>query len=296
MTRFDQEMWICDVQSTIEMKGGSQPAGNTTTTTTNTPWSGQQDYLTDVYKKAQNIGNTQLTPPPFPTYLDPNQNQIAAVGMEQNRAVNGSPINSANSNQLTSTLNGDYLNSGNPAFQNMVNQVGQAIAPQVDSHFAANGRYGSGANANAFASAMANTAGNLAFQNYGNERQNQLRASLLAPDAANQDYTDIAHLANAGNTQYGMNMMPLQDAINKYQFSQDAPYIQANREAALVGGAIPGGGTVTSPYFNNPTANMLGTGLGILGGANMLFGGSGMNGTGPSLFSRMGSGIGSIFK
>ena len=88
--------------------------------------------------------------------------------------------------------------AGNPYLQNMFGTMANAVTPRVASAFEGAGRYGSGAYANALSSALTDTAGNLAYQNYANERGNMLRADALAPTLANQDYTDIGQLAAAG--------------------------------------------------------------------------------------------------
>jgi hypothetical protein len=59
----------------------------------------------------------------------------------------------------------------------MVGQISQALEPQIDGSNAAAGRYGSGANANAFAGALTNEAGTLNYTNYAQQQQNQLAAA-----------------------------------------------------------------------------------------------------------------------
>lgn len=78
---------------------------------------------------------------------------------------------------LTPYANGSFVNSSNPQFQGVVSQISNALQPQIDGSFAANGRYGSGANANAFASALTNETGNLSYQNYLQQQANQLAAA-----------------------------------------------------------------------------------------------------------------------
>ena len=260
---------------------GKSPSGSTQATTTSGPWAGQQPILGDIYNKAQSIGNTMLQFPNFQTYASPTSQQTQAIGAQTNLAQHD-PTTQAATNGLQSYLNGSMLSAQNPAFQNVVNQTAQSIAPQIDSHFAANGRYGSGANANAFASSLANTAGQMAYQNYNDQSQNQLRSELLAPSIQGMNYNDIGALSSAGAQQQAFNQLPISQQLAQFQFAQDAPYTQANREAALAGGAIPGGGTSTSPYFNNGAGQ-------ALGAASMLFGGSGSGGTGPSLASNIGN-------
>lgn len=88
----------------------------------------------------------------------------------------GGTANPAN-DYLTPFANGSMTGANNPAFQQMVDQIGRSIQPAVDGSFAASGRYGSGANANAFNSAMADEAGKLAYQDYTDSLNRQVQAS-----------------------------------------------------------------------------------------------------------------------
>lgn len=84
--------------------------------------------------------------------------------------------NSANQ-YLTPYANGSQVGTQNPGFQGVVNQTALALQPQIDGNMAAAGRYGSGANANAFATALTNATGNMSYQNYLQQQQNQLQAA-----------------------------------------------------------------------------------------------------------------------
>lgn len=142
--------------------------------------------------------------------LAPNAADTANNGLNAIRMAGGNAIDlQGQSNQtLGNTLNGSYLSAGNPYFSNMVNQIGQAIQPQIDSQFSAAGRYGSGANQQAFASALANQAGQLAYQNYGAERGNQMSAVNNMPS-----YT--AGLFNPGQALMTAGYAPLNQFVQQ---------------------------------------------------------------------------------
>lgn len=78
---------------------------------------------------------------------------------------------------LTPFARGDYVSSNNPQFQQVIKNISDTLQPQIDGSFAAAGRYGSGANANAFASALTREAANLGYTNYTQQQQNQLQAA-----------------------------------------------------------------------------------------------------------------------
>jgi len=104
---------------------------------------------------------------------------------------------------ITSSLRGDWLQSGNPYFSNavesatrpLVDNFQKNIAPAIASQFSAAGRYGSGAQADALTQAasdldrsVGDVSSNLAFQNWNQERQNMLANTGLAL----QDYGNAA--------------------------------------------------------------------------------------------------------
>lgn len=82
---------------------------------------------------------------------------------------------------LTNTLNGNFLSANNPYFQQMFQGVANAVTPAVASQFEGNGRYGSGAMANALTSNLSQEAGSLAYGNYANERGLQNSALQQIP-------------------------------------------------------------------------------------------------------------------
>lgn len=272
------------------MSGGGGSGGGTQTTNTvqkADPWAGQQPYLTDVYGQAQNLyGSNPLQFFPGQTFANLAPETEASLNFQTNRALQGSPLTQAAQGQLTSTLQGDYLSAGNPYMSNMMDSVAQQVRPRIDAQFAQSGRYGSGAHANAAASALSNTAGQMAYQNYGDERQNQLRAMLFAPQLAQQDYFDAAKLAEVGGVREDLAQQGINEQMQRFQFENMAPWqqlamyqnmIQGNPGrvdtssttmprrslgAGLLGGGIAGGGL----------GYMLGNELGLSSGQGALLG------------------------
>ena len=100
---------------------------------------------------------------------------------------------------------------------------------------------------------MSNTAGQLAYQNYAQERARQEAASGNAPMLAQADYGDISKLLGVG--QLGEQYQ--QQAYNQPQ--QNLTNFLGNIQG------LPFGQSTTTPYYTNPTANALGTLSGIAG-------------------------------
>lgn len=244
---------------------GAKQGGTTTTTQTSTPWAGLQPYLKSLYAGAGNLAQTD----PFQAYpgqtvapFDPTQ--LQAMGLTAQRALSGSPVSNAAQNANYGFNTGQFLSAGNPYFGNMVNQIAQQVNPQVASGFEQGGRLGSGAQANAFESALTNKAGDLAYQNYNQGLNNMIQSQALAPQLASQDYTDLGALANVGAQGQAQQQQYINADINRYMQNQQGPWQTLQGETGILGGIPIGSNTATSqPYFTNPTANILGTGLGL---------------------------------
>lgn len=255
--------------------GGSQ---NTQTVQKADPWSGQQPYLTDVFAQAQNLSQSPMPYYPGQAVAPFSPETQMALGLQDIRALEGSPVTTAGQQQIIDTLSGGYLGAGNPYFQGMMQNVGQAIIPQVASQFESSGRYGSGNMANAMSSAMANAATSAAYQNYEAERQNQIKSMLFAPQMAQQDYYDIAQLGQSGQIQEDQAQRQINAAMQQYQYGQMEPWQRLQMYSNLVQGNY-GGTSTGSSTTSLPTQSPWQYGLGAassLGGLGLLAYGLGL--------------------
>ena len=141
-----------------------------------------QPYLSYGLEEAQKIYGANAAPS--------STLQQATEAMRQ-RALRGNPLVGAAQGQLASTIGGQYL-SGNPFFQGAFTPAAEAAQTafnkgvgDISSAASKAGRYGVnaatqnlfGGNANTFAKALTGTAGQLAYQNYADERQRQMAAT-----------------------------------------------------------------------------------------------------------------------
>ena len=195
---------------------------------------------------------------PGQTYISPSQQTQAALQAQQNRALQGNPLLPAAQQQQQSVIGGQYL-ANNPFFNQALQGAGQAATAQyfdainqAQSGASQAGRYGSGAQENLFnragttlANTLANTAGNLAYQNYGAERGRQEQAAMNAPQLAMADYADIAQLRDVGQTAEDYQQAALQGDIARFDFEQNLPYQKLSNLLGAVYGA-PQGSVVQS--------------------------------------------------
>jgi hypothetical protein len=226
------------------------------TTTTSTIDPTVQPYLSYGLSEAQRIyqsGGPQYYP--GQTYVSPSQTTQTGLQALEQRAMQGSPLVGQAQQQLQSTIGGNYL-SGNPFFQGAFTPAAQAATAQfnqaigdIGSAASKAGRYGSGAMGSLqdrasgqLAQQLSNTAGQLAYQNYADERARQQAATMAAPAMAQADYQDIQNLLAAGQTREGYTGQQLQSDIARYNYGQQLP--QQNLSAFL------------SSVYGNPMANL----------------------------------------
>jgi hypothetical protein len=172
--------------------------------------------------------------------------------MQAARATQGSPMNALAAQQLQASLGGQYLEQGNPYFAQMAQRVADTVTPQVNSQFAQAGRYGSGAHGGALGQALGREIGALAYQNYGEERANQLRAAALAPQLAAQDYADIEQLAAVGAQREAMAQALINADIARFNFEQQLPFNKLAQYQDLISGTYGETRTATQQVRERP--------------------------------------------
>lgn len=220
------------------------------TTTTSTVAPEIAPYLT--YGLQQAAGMYQQGGPQYytgETFVAPSQTTQAGLQALETRALAGSPLTGLAQNQLQGTIGGAYL-GGNPFFQGAFAPAAQAAQQKyqstlgdIASKSSLAGRYGSGVMGNLqdrasgqYAQALTNTAGQLAYQNYADERARQQQAIGLAPQMAATDYQDIQNLLQAGQIREGYTGQQLGADIARFNFLQNQPQQNLQNYMSLVYG------------------------------------------------------------
>jgi hypothetical protein len=231
------------------------------------------------------------------TFVAPSQTTQAGLQALETRALAGNPLTGEAQQQLRGTIGGAYL-GGNPFFQGAFAPAAQAARTQFDtslgdiaSKSSLAGRYGSGAMGNLqnratgqFAQALTNTAGQLAYQNYEQERARQQQATQLAPQMAMTDYQDINQLLQAGQLREGYTGQQLGADVQRFNFLQNQPQQNLQNYMSLVYGNPLGrvGQSTQTGYADTSTLqNVLGLAA-VGGGLYKNLGGSWLNNSGSS--------------
>ena len=272
------------------MSKGSNPT-NVTTTTSQEP----SEFIRPYYEQAQNYGQDLFesqTPQYFPeaTYTNFAPQTEAALQLGQARALQGNPLLGSAQSEVNNILSGSYLSpSSNPFLQGVANQVADNVTSQVQSQFTKAGRLGSGANQEILTKQLADAQNKLFADNYNTERQNMMAATQLAPSLAQADYQDIAQLGQIGQVREDMEMAKLQDAIGRFDFEQQRPFLKLREYLGTIGANVPTTTASTQPVFRNTGAGLLG---GALAGANL---GGQIPGLSPGIGAAAGGLLGGFF-
>jgi hypothetical protein len=313
-------------------------------------------YLQTGLERAQSLFLTGKQPEFFQgqTYVSPSAQTQDALAQQEALARQQSPVLQQAQQAFTSGLQnigqiagGSFVNPAQAQLQNIASgsflgsnpyqaqmmqaatrpleqQFSNQVLPSIASLYSKSGRYGSGAMQNAlgtategFGRALGDITGNIAGQQYQQERalqqqalgqlgavsqqdlanrmmaaQSQSQLAAVAPSIYGQQFIPSQQLAQVGAAQEAIAAQPLQEQMARFNFGQQLPYQQLSGYLSSVYGSPMGNfGTqqqqTTMP--SNPFINTAaGAGLGYLGGQAL---GSFISGNPFSLTSPTGYGL-----
>lgn len=260
---------------------GSSSSPSKTTTTTEPP-AFIRPYLQYGAQQARALYNTGgpeyyggNTVVPFSSQTE------QALGLTEQRALQGSSVNNAAKDYATRTLSTDptsqFGNSRNPYLDATFNRAADSVQQRLGSQFASAGR-----NVEASRAANADELNNLATNIYGGayesernrmaqdlsqQRAHQFGVAGLAPNLANQDYVDLQALQGVGGQVEDLTGRLMEDQAARWDFSQNAPQMNLDNYIARVTGSYPGqNATQSTPTYRNRTAGAAG---GAMAGAQI---------------------------
>lgn len=272
----------------------------TRTTTVNEPPAFIQPYMQDAAQQSRALYQTGGPQYYGGNTVVPFSNQTEqALGLTEQRALQGSPVNQAAQDYAARTLNATptsqfgsgpnpYGSVNNPYLDATFNKAADSIQNRLESQFA-----GAGRNVSASMPANSDMLSNLATQLYGGAYENERNRGLqsyeserdrmaqdieqqrsrqfgltgLAPQLANQDYVDLQALGGVGGQVEDLAGRLMEDQAARWDFNQNAPQLNLDNYIARITGGYPGGtSTNTTPTYRNRTAGAAG---GALAGAQM---------------------------
>lgn len=249
----------------------SSPPAETTQTKELPVWA--QGHAQDLLARSSALSSQQMPVYGGQRSAIMNPYQTAGLNMVQKRALNGSPEMAAGSQNVTDTLNGTYLSSGNPYLTAQIDRASQDVTRNyqgavgsTDATFGRSGAFGGSAwkqaqegNSRELVQGLGDVATSMRGQDYANERNRQLQAMGMAPVFGNQAYTDAQQLTAAGQTQYAYDQQKLDDQRALWEESAQSPYRQLDILANGIHGAVGSGGRISS---TGPGANRTAQGVG----------------------------------
>ena len=236
------------------------------------------------------FGAPQPTLYPGQMYVPPSQQTLTALQQQEALATAPQPTLQAAQQAymgglsgLGTTAAGSFL--GRSPFQQQAIQAAvrpiqqqfeQTVLPGVASLYSQAGRYGSGAMERAVGQAteasgraIGDVAASIAAQDYARERAlqqqaqaQQISASQFAPQVFQQQFLPSQQLARIGEAREGIEALPLQEAIQRYQFEQQLPYQQLQSFLSSVYGTPLGSSQVPQVQVGTPSVNRVSTTLG----------------------------------
>jgi len=241
----------------VQYKGGG---GGQQSQTSNELDPAVRPYVVDALSQQQSLYNQGPAEYyPGQTYLGANTNQQNAMNqMGANANVNSGMLQ--NSTDLNNQMiQGDYLQN-NPNFDRVMQTAGDAATKQynsamqnTNSQASMSGRYGSDAhqrlssdNSSNLANSLSNTAGQYAYQNYANERGNQINAMNNAQTIAGNQNVGAQNLAQAGQYEAGFDQSALDADIARHDYGQNAQAQLLSNYTGAVFGAPGGSQSVTT--------------------------------------------------
>lgn len=221
---------------------------------------------------------------PGNTVVPFSQQTEQALGLTEQRALQGSQVTNAAQDYATGVLGGNYLpggSQGNPYLDATFNKAALATQNQLASEFARSGR-----NVDASEGLRAQQLEGLATSIYGGaydaERQRQQAMVPFSTQLANQDYVDLQALQGVGGQVEDLTGRLMQDQAARFDYSQNRPQINLDNYISRITGAYPGqNATQVTPTYRNRTAGAAG---GAMAGAQL----------GSQIYPGWGTAIGAI--
>lgn len=231
------------------------------------PWAPLKPYLMGAAEDTKDLYD-RGAPSYYPGQSVAPMSSYSRQGLDSlaQRGAYGSDLSRSAQDELTNTITGKYLNS-NPYLQGAISAAVRpvtdaftsSVMPGIDSNFSSAGRYGSGMQQGAYNDAnetLAQQVGdigtNMAYQNYGDERQRQMQAMLFAPEMASQDYKDILALQDAGKGYDMYNQSLIEDDMARYDYNANLDYNWLSNYIGLLGG-FPGNSSTQTAKTPRPS-------------------------------------------
>ena len=260
------------------MSLGGGGGGSTTQTTKSEPWSAQQPYLRDIFSRAQNLPVQSFYPDR--TFAQPDDLLLRAEQIGEQQAIGGQTaiadalvpgFTSLMADPSTRFQDPMLLKSLEPAFRR-IEESGMKGLQQARRD--ANSKGGLGGTRQGILEAevlknMMTQQSDIASKLYGDIYGDALKSQAVAlqniPTIMTGLQAPAQSLQQIGNIRTARAQLPIDEAMNRYNFDQNASLVNLQNYANLVGSPIPGMTTQTKPTARtNPLLGLLGAAGGFM--------------------------------
>jgi len=256
----------------------SKGSGSQTQTTKSEPWEGQAPYLRDIFQQAQN-----MTPQQFyadQTYANPDDILLRSEQLAEQSAL-GPQTSIANAlvPGFTSLMTDPSARFADPMFQEAL-RAGTRPMEESASRLLQQARRGAtqagqlgGTRQGILESEVikdlltkqSDVASKLYGDVYGDALKSQAVAMQNIPTIMSGLQAPARGLQDIGNIRTARAQLPIDEAMNRYNFDQNASLVNLQNYANLVGSPIPGMTTQTKPTARtNPLLGLLGAAGGFM--------------------------------
>ena len=256
----------------------SKGSGSQTQTTKSEPWEGQAPYLRDIFQQAQNMTPQQFYPDQ--TYANPDDILLRAEQIGEQQALGGqTDIANALVPGFTSLMQDPSTRFANPMFQNAL-RAGLNPIEESTSRLLQQARRGAtgagqlGGTRQGILEAevlkdmltkQSDVASRLYGDVYGDALKSQAVAMQNIPTIMSGLQAPAQTLQQLGNIRTARAQLPIDEAMQRYSFNQNANLANLQNYANLIGNPIPGMQTTTQPGArSNPLLGLLGAAGGFM--------------------------------
>lgn len=250
---------------TYHKGGGSSSPTTTTTISKSEPPAFVQPWSENLMSRG-----AALSQSPYQAYTGQKMADIApetmyGLGATAERAAIGSPLMRATQQNQLATVQGDFMSpDSNPYLRANVNQALGDVQSRVNSQFGGT-NFGTTAHQETLARALGDQANQMYGANYANERTNQMRSAMFAPQLAQSDYADAQALLGVGDAYRALEQEQLNQSLADWTEMQQDPYKKLDTLASTIatasGGYQSSSSSAPNPYQTSPVAGMIGGGM-----------------------------------
>lgn len=245
--------------------GGGTKTKNVTQSTVPTPYPAAKPGWDEYFKQIQGAfksGALNLKPWEGQSVAPTSPETAQGWAAIAQRAQDGSPLLGQANQWVSSRLDPSFLTSQSPELQAIIDQSRQG----VNAEFSRGGRTFSGAHAGG----LAQSEGQLRYQDLLRKAGEAQSAAQFAPQLAQQDYFDAQQLLGVGEQRQAQMQDLINAEIERFNALQGQRPNELSLYADLLGGLGSGGSSTTSPVTTQKSNGLL-TGLGTAATLASLF-------------------------